>query len=364
MSEIAQDAIHKSVSKEHWEIFKKLTEQRDGVGGLAVVNEKCEEVRDWTRFSKEPKPRIVPRSALRDLLISDLDISYGKNFQCFETFQCNGRTQIKAYFEDGSSVSCDLLVGADGSSSRVKTSMGLERKLDTGVSNIFLHAGATKEFVSSMPENFVTRYWLVVMKDFGIFISAWLPEQDDTKPNTTDTSAIKGGVNLDTVDWENSNIAVGVLGPVEKYNELLSGRVLDELSAAELQQCFLQILERNNADQRLCALVKSASTPSAQLVKFTSCTRPPSDWFKNNKDMPVVVIGDALHSMPPTRGMGGNLALADAADLAERIAAGLSAGNIILALEGFQEEISTRGFEMVGSSVFWARQVRILKRRD
>lgn len=53
--------------------------------------------------------------------------------------------------------------------------------------------------------------------------------------------------------------------------------------------------------------------------------------------------------------MGGNLALADAADLAERIAAAAKDGatdNIIAALSGFQEEISDRGFEMVGSSVF------------
>ncbi len=340
-----------------------MTEQRDGIGGLVIVDaETCNVVWDWTKCSSEPKPRIIPRTDLRDLLISDLDINYSKSFSSFEILKDDGAGGAKVHFDDGSFVFCDLVVGADGSSSQVKTCLGLDNKLDTGVCTIFMFANATEAMVRSMPEHFVTRYWMVVMKDFAIFISTWLPQKKDDNPSTSSATHAQGAVNLDTVDWEQSNIAIGILGPRDKFNERLSGRVIDELSAPDLKQVFLQILTQEKADDRLYNLVQSAIEPSAQFVKFSSCTRPPDEWFESHKDIPAVLIGDALHSMPPTRGMGGNLALADAADLAERIAAAVgtnATGSITAALAGFQEEVSNRGFEMVGSSVFWARQVRI-----
>lgn len=139
---------------------------------------------------------------------------------------------------------------------------------------------------------------MVITKDFAVFISTWLPRREDVKDETMNATE---GIDLETVDWKTSNIAMGILGPREKFHERLSGRIIDELSAPELKQGFLKILKQEDADDRLYALVQSGIEPTAQYVRFSSCTRPSSDWFEKHKGSPVVLIGDALHSMPPTR---------------------------------------------------------------
>lgn len=114
LTEIAQDATHRSVSYEHWHTFTRLTEQRDGIGGLVIVDSNaCNVMCDWIRYSLEPKPRIIPRSHLRDLLIADLNINYSTNFRPFETPREDDSGRARGHFEDGSSVKCDLVVGAD-----------------------------------------------------------------------------------------------------------------------------------------------------------------------------------------------------------------------------------------------------------
>jgi 2-polyprenyl-6-methoxyphenol hydroxylase-like FAD-dependent oxidoreductase len=66
-------------------------------------------------------PRKVPisRITLRKLLLNDLEgvVRFGQKFVSYEELQ---DVRLVAHFEDGSQAECDVLVGADGVSSRVR----------------------------------------------------------------------------------------------------------------------------------------------------------------------------------------------------------------------------------------------------
>ncbi|KAL1963597.1 hypothetical protein VTN77DRAFT_8042 [Rasamsonia byssochlamydoides] len=71
-----------------------------------------------SRALRGPVPYTVDRGLLRKVLMKGLegDISWGKTFQRYEVQD----DKVTAYFEDGSSATGTLLVGADGSRSLVR----------------------------------------------------------------------------------------------------------------------------------------------------------------------------------------------------------------------------------------------------
>lgn len=71
-------------------------------------------------LKREPGPDglafLVSRGILRNALAEGLEIQWGKKFVRYEEFE----TCVVAHFDDGTQASGDLLIGADGSKSRVR----------------------------------------------------------------------------------------------------------------------------------------------------------------------------------------------------------------------------------------------------
>jgi 2-polyprenyl-6-methoxyphenol hydroxylase-like FAD-dependent oxidoreductase len=66
----------------------------------------------------------------------------------------------------------------------------------------------------------------------------------------------------------------------------------------------------------------------------------------------VTLLGDAIHSMTPSRGIGANTALRDAALLTDQLnTAGLDEPALLGAIHAYETDMQTYGFEAVRSSM-------------
>ncbi|MEU8148098.1 NAD(P)/FAD-dependent oxidoreductase [Nonomuraea sp. NPDC048901] len=73
---------------------------------------------------------------------------------------------------------------------------------------------------------------------------------------------------------------------------------------------------------------------------------------------PVTLLGDAIHTMPPTGGVGANTALQDAATLAgELLAAARGDKSLIDAVAAYERVMIPRGFDTVDASLRMAAQM-------
>lgn len=87
-----------------------------------MYNTRMQLLVDLTKFPAYPKSAPIDRVVLRDALAEPVArqgrIVYGKVFVRYEVFG-EGRQKVRAYFADGTTDEGDVLVAADGSSSKV-----------------------------------------------------------------------------------------------------------------------------------------------------------------------------------------------------------------------------------------------------
>jgi 2-polyprenyl-6-methoxyphenol hydroxylase-like FAD-dependent oxidoreductase len=94
-------------------------------------------------------------------------------------------------------------------------------------------------------------------------------------------------------------------------------------------------------------LVREAD-PSTLIYKSLRTSMPVRPW----KTSHVTLVGDAIHSMPPTRGIGGSTALRDASVLTQKlVAAEKGQQSLINALHEYEGEMLKYGFAAVRSSL-------------
>lgn len=78
---------------------------------------------DLTKFPAYTKSAPINRAILRDFLAQPVaaagKIKYGKRFTGYNTVRIRSVTKIRASFDDGTEVECDLLISAEGTRSKV-----------------------------------------------------------------------------------------------------------------------------------------------------------------------------------------------------------------------------------------------------
>jgi 2-polyprenyl-6-methoxyphenol hydroxylase-like FAD-dependent oxidoreductase len=301
---------------------------------LAVLGE---ERRGGSQGDPVLRHRSVSRIRLREVLLDGLDgvVRHGREFIGYERI-AGGRT--RAHFADGSSADADLLIGADGSNSRVRGQYLPElSRLDTGVFNVAGRYPLSAEAAARLPGELThgSGYVLTPRSD-AMFVSAWRAPERAPEPPSDGIDGIDGADGIaaeDYVLWAYAAARSSFPADVERWDP----SALRDLVAARLggwAPALRTLVER--CDPGTVAPVPLRSMP------------PLHPWPASS----VTLLGDAIHNMTPMAGIGANTALRDAGVLRRaliEVAAGRRA--LLDAVAGYEQEMRGYANRAIGMSL-------------
>ena len=274
--------------------------------------------------------RPVARTTLRRILLEGLDgaVSFGKTFVSFED-ESDGR--VSARFSDGSKADADLIVGADGANSKVRSELLPEaRRVETGIVAIGGKRVLTESFRSLVPD-VLMRGVALILGPRGCFMFMSPVSYADLRaaPDARD----------DPADRE-EHLMWGFSARRERF------MTDDPLAAAPTD--LKALVDRMTADwsPEIREVVRQSdpATVSSFSVKTSTPVKP---WKTRN----VTLLGDALHNMPPYRGVGANTAMWDAALLRDAIVGRGSEAPLIERLAQYERRMINHGFRAVTTSL-------------
>ncbi len=277
--------------------------------------------------------RPIDRPVLRRALLDGMDdaVRFGKTFVSYED-EPDGR--VSALFSDGAKATGDLIVGADGASSKVRAQLlpGVDR-IDTG-----LVAVGGKLPLNDSALQFVPRALMrgptPIMGPRGCFMFVSLVSYRDIAAPLLRTAAAEAPDRDEYLLW-------GFSARRERFG---SGDPFVAATTADLRT----LVGRMIADWRpeLQRIVAESDPKSISWFAVKTSTRV-QPWTTRN----VTLLGDALHSMPPYRGVGANAALWDAALLRETILGQGAEAPLLTRFAEYERKMIEHGFRAVETSL-------------
>lgn len=315
----------------------------------SFFTEKMEELLSVGDTSEAPDPidshKSVSRITLRQVLLAGLGdrVRFGKKFTHYEVAD-DGR--VTAFFEDGSSAAGDLLVAADGVHSRVRRQfLPHADVIDTGVRAVMGKLPLTEETRSLLPPRlFDGPASILAPKGHCMFLAVnefgdgpeGLPgfAGEDGNPVALPPGLLHGNT-ADFAMW-------GFSARREKFGLPAE---LKDLNGTILRRVVLEMIA--DWHPNLKRLVHFTD-PSAITPVTIRSSVPIAHWGTKN----ITLIGDAIHSMTPFRGIGANTALKDAALLCRNlVAAQRGEKSLLQAVHDYEVEMIRYGFEAVKNSL-------------
>ena len=277
--------------------------------------------------------RNVLRKTLRRVLLQGLEaeVGFGKTFVDY-TVKGN---EVTARFEDGSTLTGDVLVGADGANSRVrKQRLPRARHEDTGMVSVGGHMPMTPETRALLTRKmFSGMSMLMAPRGFGAIIHSleFTPARDDPDfprrwPDFADAVA------QDSIGW-------GLWGTRRNFPKDPAVLPADGIASLALEVT-------RDWHPHFREIVRRTDPASLQALNIRTSV-PVEPWESSN----VTLLGDAIHTMTPGRGAGANTALRDAALLCRTlrdVAAGRE--SLVPALAGYEKEMLRYSTEAVLAS--------------
>jgi 2-polyprenyl-6-methoxyphenol hydroxylase-like FAD-dependent oxidoreductase len=256
----------------------------------------------------------VSRMTLRQVLLTGLEdvVTFDWRFTRFE----DHGDRVTAFFDDGSSATGSLLVGADGANSRVrKQYLPGATQTETGLIAIGGKIALTDEVRALLPPEARNAMSMVFDRrgQFGILHVMQFPWRGDRE--------LKDGIGSTDAEliqqWPGllfDNTADYVSWGVSTSRSLLPPDVL-QWDGGRLQRLVLADLIAD-WHPALRTLVRD-SDPTTTFALSIRTSDPLEPWEPSR----VTVLGDAAHTMTPGRGAGANTALRDAALLRDNLVA-------------------------------------------
>jgi 2-polyprenyl-6-methoxyphenol hydroxylase-like FAD-dependent oxidoreductase len=277
--------------------------------GLAAYDERL--VPLWAPQFPDPrgdapdKIDAVDRATLRRILLAGLDdvVRFGKRFTRCE--QADGR--VVAHFADGSTDAGDVLVAADGANSQVRAQLRPDDSArDLGVRAILSRTPRAKAIAAGLPE-LLRDQFVYVMGANGDRLGL-MPMVFRTAPRA---AAERWWPGLEFDDADDYYMSVFSM---QRDTLGVSDQAFFAMTGSQLRRLALERAAGWHPDLNgVFAHVEVEETYPIAL----RATVPVRPWEPGN----VVPLGDAVHTMPPTGGVGANTAVRDASALCQALAA-------------------------------------------
>ncbi|MBV8224596.1 MAG: FAD-dependent monooxygenase [Verrucomicrobia bacterium] len=288
--------------------------------------------------------RPISRIALRHVLLQGLDeiVHFDKKFVAYDDAP-DGR--VTARFEDGSTATGDLLIGADGAGSRVRTQLlPHAQRAETGIMAVSGRVGLN-DHIRELTPAAIFRGPTLMLGPKGCFLFANAVEYEDPHNSTHQDRLASSSYGLSPSDRE-EYVMWGFSARREKFGSCANPGACDPDT---LKTVVLALMK--DWHPALRCIVQNTTDISTFLVKSSV---PVPAWKTRN----VTLLGDALHNMTPFRGMGANVALRDAAALRRALVEVVHGESPLLdSLAEYERQMIEYGFRAVRMSLGNMRRV-------
>ncbi|MGK5442640.1 FAD-dependent oxidoreductase [Micromonospora sp. URMC 105] len=289
--------------------------------------------------------RSVARMTLRQVLLTGMEdvVHFDKTFTRYE--QRDDGT-VTAYFADGTSATGDLLVAADGTHSAVRHQyLPHAVTRDAGTINIATRIPLTAHTRALLPHRIEQGISLIfgaggMMGVLHVMEFKW-DSNGAVKPEVADADAALlrqwPGLRHDNT---RDNINLIVWSTARRFPPDIMQR-----RGEQLVQTALDLTR--NWHPHLRELLARSDPGSALPIKV-STSEPVPPW----KSSTVTLLGDAIHTMTPGRGVGANTALRDAALLCRQLRQAAAGDKTLLqAVADYEAAMLPYGFARVADSL-------------
>ncbi|MFF4490127.1 FAD-dependent oxidoreductase [Streptomyces sp. NPDC001544] len=278
----------------------------------------------------------VNRRTLRQIMNVGMEevVRFGRTVTGFE----EDGDQVRVRLDDGSSVTGDVLVAADGINSVVRRQLLPEVPIvDTGALGAYSLAPLTDELVATLPDALFDGFAGASGPDgamlvFGIY--------QPRRPITKAVAELAPGASIDPVD-PYIMVNLGIMPGTE-----FSREVPDLWKASPEERHAVLRRATRGWHPALAGLVEHIDTSTIFPVAVRRL-QPADPWPTSR----VTLLGDAIHAMPPSFGAGANSALRDAAALTRALTASVHGEMpLLMAIAEYEAEMRAEVFPVLRAS--------------
>ncbi|KAF5703333.1 hypothetical protein FMUND_13032 [Fusarium mundagurra] len=324
-------------------------------------------------LSKAPvyeKSAPIARTRLRNFLQKPLQesdgIQFGKKYVRYEVLQGKvaGQSSIRVHFSDDTHHDCDVLVSAEGSASRINKQIGLNNiitEVTPGHGGYLGKCHLPWSVLKTLPRQLLEKGTIYTKNSKAmVFAAVYLPEAlsssktdhaDILKPKSYDEDEASLFFGM---AWTTGPEVAELPGVKDK-----KGLMKEKLEEAGFHPDFHKLVDALDDDAIMTTPWRYAKndTPVDWRQQLLSKKENKADSSIANPR--VWLIGDSIHPMLPSRGMGANNAIHDTADALDpllelaklkNINGSVTDGQVSGQLAVYEKAMMPRAFEWVKKS--------------
>ncbi|KAJ1324647.1 FAD-dependent urate hydroxylase [Microdochium nivale] len=271
----------------------------------------------------------ISRIRLRDYLQEPLKekgvIKYGMKCTSYEILKGSkpGRSRVRVHFADGTHDDSDILIAAEGSGSKINKQIGLDNIVERALPGGDLLLGKCNlswDVLLSLPKGLLEKGSIYTSNSAGtIFAAAYLPPSLSTPERRDAVSvSVSGWDKPLRYDEQQASLYLVIGWSTDELSKDFDSRadkkayLRQKLARAGFHPEFHKLVDAVDEDELVTTPSRSSKLDTR--IDWRGRLLASGDHEPEIANPRVWLIGDSIHVMLPSRGMGANNALCDTAD--------------------------------------------------